>query len=108
MLPSATISSQALGDVANLMRRKLGFTPQQAAEVVADLSGRMDVVLVGTRTILMALDLAPRHSLSHFDSQIVASALQSGCEVRYSEDMHAGQVFDGRLQIVNPFAAPLR
>jgi len=63
---------------------------------------------VGTRTMLMALDLAQRHSLSHFDSQIVASALESGCEVLYSEDMHAGQVFEGRLRIVNPFAAPRR
>lgn len=100
----AIISTQVLGEIANVMRRKLGFTPQQADEIIADMIRRMDVVLVAPQTILSALRLAQRYSLSHFDAQIVASALEAGCEVLYSEDMLAGQVFDERLRVVNPFA----
>lgn len=99
----ATVSTQVLGEIANVMRRKLGFTPKQAEEVVADLMQRLDVVLVGTKTVCHALQLAQRYSLSHFDAQIVASALESGCDTLYSEDMQAGQVFEERLRIVNPF-----
>ncbi|MCZ2103432.1 MAG: PIN domain-containing protein [Comamonadaceae bacterium] len=100
---SATISVQVLGEIANVMRRKLDFTPQQAGEVIADLIDRLDVVLVGAQTVRHALELAQRHSLSHFDAQIVASALEADCEVLFSEDMQAGHVFEQRLRIVNPF-----
>lgn len=40
----AVISTQVLGEIANVMRRKLDFTPQQVGEVVADLIQRLDVV----------------------------------------------------------------
>jgi len=93
-----------LGEIANMMRRKLGFAPQQVSEVVADLVRRLDVARLSSPTVLTALELAQHYSLAHFDAQIVASALESGCEVLYSEDMQAGQVFDGRLRVVNPFA----
>ena len=99
----ATVSTQVLAEVANVMRRKLGFTPRQTEEVVADLIQRLDVVLVGAHTVCHALQLAQRHSLSHFDAQIVASALESDCGILYSEDMQAEQVFEERLRIVNPF-----
>jgi predicted nucleic acid-binding protein len=38
-----------------------------------------------------------------FDSIIVASALEAGCDILYSEDMQHGQVIEGRLTIQNPF-----
>jgi len=34
---------------------------------------------------------------------IVAAAVESGCDVLYSEDMHHGLVVAGRLRIENPF-----
>ncbi len=100
----AVISTQALGEIANVMRRKLDFTPQQVGEVVADLIQRLDVVWISPPTVLAALELAQRYSLSHFDAQIVASALESDCEALYSEDMQSGQVFDRQLRVINPFA----
>jgi len=36
---------------------------------------------------------------------IVAAALLADCDTLYSEDMQHGQVFDGRLTIINPFIA---
>jgi len=36
---------------------------------------------------------------------IVSAALQSECEVLYSEDMQHNQIIEKRLQIINPFTA---
>lgn len=49
-----------------------------------------------------ALRLAMTHSLSWYDSLIVASAIEGQCEVLYSEDFQNGQRF-GSLRIQNPF-----
>jgi predicted nucleic acid-binding protein len=34
---------------------------------------------------------------------MVASALDSNCDILYSEDMNDGQIIENRLQIINPF-----
>ncbi len=47
-----------------------------------------------------------RYSISPFDSTHVQSALDANCRYFLSEDMQDGLVIDGRLEIVNPFAAP--
>lgn len=49
-----------------------------------------------------ALQLAREHSLSWYDSLIVASAIEGRCGVLYSEDLQHGQRFGG-LRIENPF-----
>ncbi|MEO5344322.1 MAG: nucleic-acid-binding protein, partial [Gammaproteobacteria bacterium SHHR-1] len=49
------------------------------------------------------LDIASRYSLSHYDSLILAAALEAGCSVVYSEDMQHGQQINNRLTIINPF-----
>ena len=46
---------------------------------------------------------AKRYALSHWDSLIVAAAPLAKCDTLYSEDMQHGQIFDGRLTVVNPF-----
>ena len=49
-----------------------------------------------------ALQLAREHSLSWYDSLIVASAIEGRCGVLYSEDLQHGQRFGGS-RIENPF-----
>jgi predicted nucleic acid-binding protein len=49
------------------------------------------------------LRLAKRYSLSICDALIVAAALDSGCDVLWSEDMEHDLLVDGRLRIRNPF-----
>ena len=50
-----------------------------------------------------ALRIAERHNYSTFDALIVASALDSGSDILWSEDVHYGVMIDGRLCIANPF-----
>jgi predicted nucleic acid-binding protein len=48
------------------------------------------------------LHLQSRYRLSWYDSLIVASAIQTQCQVLMTEDLQHGQQF-GDLRIENPF-----
>ena len=54
-------------------------------------------------TVSKAIQLRERYQLAWYDSLIVAGALQAECTVLYSEDFQHGQVFEGKLTVVNPF-----
>ncbi len=47
--------------------------------------------------------LRQRHSLSHWDSLLVAACKEAGVNRLYSEDMQDGADYDG-VSIINPFA----
>jgi predicted nucleic acid-binding protein len=49
-----------------------------------------------------ALELTRRHSLSWYDSLVVAAALEADCRILYTENLQHGQKFDN-LRIQNPF-----
>jgi predicted nucleic acid-binding protein len=51
-----------------------------------------------------AIDVHQRYQLSYWDAAIIAAARQMGCGTIYSEDLNAGQNYDG-VTVVNPFAA---
>ncbi len=59
--------------------------------------------LVNKTTIKKSLQVKKIYHYSYWDSLIIASALESNCSILYTEDMHEGQVIDGKLKIVNPF-----
>ena len=52
-----------------------------------------------------AWSVQARCAFSWWDAMIVAAALQAGCDTLLSEDLQHGQVIDGGLTLVNPFAA---
>jgi len=49
-----------------------------------------------------AIRLSAKFSLSWYDSLIVVAAMESQCEILYSEDLQHGQRF-GDLRVENPF-----
>jgi predicted nucleic acid-binding protein len=59
-------------------------------------------VLVTPALILDATAIHRDHSISWWDSTLVAAALHAESDVLYSEDLQHHRGFDG-LQIVNPF-----
>jgi predicted nucleic acid-binding protein len=64
-----------------------------------------EVVDMSVETVSLAINLGERYQLSHWDSLIIASALDAGCDTLYSEDMQNGQVFEDRLKVDNPFVS---
>ena len=63
----------------------------------------VNVASISKNTVLQSFEIKNRYSFSYWDSLILSSALENGCNIIYSEDMHNGQLIDGVLRIVNPF-----
>ena len=100
----AWISTQVLNETINVLKRKFSLSYSQIRDAVQELSEGFPIVLVSVNTIEMALNLAERYQYSYFDSLILASALEAGCQILYSEDLHDGQRIENQLMIINPFS----
>ena len=77
------------------------LAPDTAAQIIADLSV-WQVHRPGVEDVLDAIRLQGRYQLSFWDSMIVASALQLGCQTIWSEDLDPGQVYDS-VRVQRPF-----
>jgi predicted nucleic acid-binding protein len=55
--------------------------------------------------VLTAIGIHQRFQVSYWDAAILAAAKEMGCTTVYSEDLSAGQTYDG-VTVLNPFAAP--
>jgi predicted nucleic acid-binding protein len=60
-------------------------------------------VPVTGQMLTRAEDIMHAYDFQLFDSIIIASALETGCTLFYSEDMSDGQIIEKQLKIVNPF-----
>jgi predicted nucleic acid-binding protein len=103
-VPDAWLSTQTLIEFANVYARKLKTPWPDVEATLAELSTDFAVYQTTPATITHATRLAHRYGFSWFDALIVAAALECGCETLYSEDLNAGQLIEGTLQVVNPFA----
>jgi predicted nucleic acid-binding protein len=99
------ISVQVLNELANVARRKMRMSWQDAYAFLSLLRGLLTVHPVTIDTHETGLTLAERHNLSVYDAMIAASALHANCNTLWSEDMQHGMTLDSRLRIVNPFGA---
>ncbi|ALJ15598.1 PIN domain-containing protein [Sphingopyxis macrogoltabida] len=98
------ISVQVLNEFSNVARKKLQFDWQHLGEalgIVRGLASRVNPLNV--ETYIEGIALAERYGISIYDGLIVASAIQAGCDILYSEDMHDGLGIGEQLRIVNPF-----
>jgi predicted nucleic acid-binding protein len=100
----ATISVQVLNEFANVARHKLRKPWPEVAEALASIRALCAPPLpITLATHESALGIAARLGYRLYDSLVVASALEAGCATLYSEDLHDGQVIDGKLTVRNPF-----
>lgn len=98
------LSVQVLSETSNIMKRKLGYDIDAIRAVINRIAESCAILQpVTISTLNKAFDIAQRYQLSHYDSLIVAAALQANCSLLYSEDMQHGQIFDSQLKVVNPF-----
>ncbi|MCC7167498.1 MAG: PIN domain-containing protein [Rhodospirillales bacterium] len=97
------ISTQVLSETANVALRKFGFSPTAVRDILATLEGTTDLRPVTPVTIRRAVDLSERYGFSFFDSQILASAIEAGCAILYSEDFQHGQKVADNLSVIDHF-----
>jgi predicted nucleic acid-binding protein len=98
-----TISVQVLNEIASVARGKMRMSWDDTLGLLATLRGLLPVVAVTIETHEAGLALAARYGFSIYDAMIAASAILSGCDTLWSEDMQRGLAIGDRLRIVNPF-----
>jgi predicted nucleic acid-binding protein len=99
-----TINVQVLNEFANVAARKLHRTWPEITRALAAIR----VLCAPPRPLTLAtheagIVIAGRTGYRLYDALIIAAALEAGCDTLFSEDLHDGQVIDGRLTIRNPF-----
>jgi predicted nucleic acid-binding protein len=96
-------STQAINEICNVLTRKIQTPFEDIRKIVNDVYNICEVRLIQKQTELNAIDLKERYGFSFYDSLMLSSALESNCNILYSEDMADGQTIEGKLRIVNPF-----
>jgi len=96
------ISVQALNEFTNVARRKLGQPWAEINEKLGAVRALCEVKPLTVATHERALALAERYGYQIYDALQLASALENGCSVLYTEDLQNGQQIEG-LTIRNPF-----
>ena len=104
------ISTQVMQEFYNVALRRRLMSAPHATQLLKHLAEHT-VVPASADSVLRALSVQQRHTLSLWDALIVQAALDAGCAVLYSEDLQEGRRFDASggaqpvLQVVNPFNA---
>jgi len=97
------VSTQVISEYLNASKRLLKLPKEMILDIcMGDLEG-CNIRPVTFPTLQLARKLISKYDFQLFDSIIVASSLEAGCEILYSEDFQHNQVIENRLKIVNPF-----
>lgn len=97
------ISTQVILECINITLKKLGYSKEKAFKNASFLIESCELGVIAESTLKRAFTISLRYQFSHWDSLIIASALEAGCQTLYSEDLKHEQVIDDRLIIINPF-----
>lgn len=97
------LSVQVLNEFATVARRKQNRTWDEIADAITDTLALVDPPLALSLDLhIAARGFAETQGFSFYDALIVASAIETGCDVLHSEDMQHGRAI-GRLTMRNPF-----
>ena len=97
------VSVQVLNEFAAVALRKLRLPIADIREILGTVRAVCSVAPLTEATHDRGLAVCERYKFSLYDSMMIASALNAGANVLYSEDLHQGQVIDRQLRVVNPF-----
>lgn len=96
------VSVQVLNEFVSVARRKIALTWAETGEVLEALKANLEVVPVTRSVHERAIELASTHGVNIYDANIVAAAIESGCDLMFSEDFQHGRKF-ASLRVENPF-----
>ena len=100
---TCVLSTQVVNEVCVNLISKAGYGEDDIAKLVENLYNKYQIENIDKHIILKSSMVRSGFDISYWDSLIIASALESGCEVLYSEDMQHNQIIAGELKIINPF-----
>ena len=96
------ISTQVINEVTFNLLKKCHYSEPEIQQFITNISDTYEIKLVTSKTSLKASYFREKYPLSFWDSLIVASAIESDCNILYSEDMQHKMIIQD-TQIINPF-----
>jgi predicted nucleic acid-binding protein len=102
---SACVSIQVLEELYVTLTRKVAapISSETAAEIIKDLA-HFTVHAPGVDDLLDGIIIQQKYKINIWDAMIIQSASASDCTVLWSEDLSAGQDYQG-VVVKNPFLA---
>ncbi len=73
------------------------------ANVILEIDNNFKIVNFSLTTQMKSIKIKEKYNLQYYDSLILATALENGCDILYSEDMQHGQIIENQIKIINPF-----
>jgi predicted nucleic acid-binding protein len=101
---TSPIGLQVVGELQNVLRRKLKQPPWEAAQNARNLLTTFETFTASEANANEALGLMSAGRMSYWDALLVTSARDAGCTTFFSEDMADGMRL-GALEIINPFGS---
>lgn len=105
LLTYPLISTQVINEFSNVCIRKFKLPADQLLKALNGIERFSSIANSTISTTRKAIHLQSRYKLQYYDCLIIATALENGCDILYSEDMQHGLVIDNQLKIINPFLA---
>lgn len=99
----AIISTKVLKEFSNTLFKKFRIDWERIEQSVDELSNNFNIYINSPQTIKSACSIALKYGYSFYDSLILASSLETGCNILYSEDLQHNQLIENKLRIINPF-----
>jgi len=96
------IGLQVIGEVQNVLTRKLRQTPWEAAQNARNILTTFDTFRATEANANEALALMATGRMAYWDALLVTAARDAGCTVFLTEDMSDG-MRHGSMEIINPF-----
>ena len=96
------VGLQVVGELQNVLRRKLGQPPWVAAQAARNLMVRYANFTATPTAVELALTQLATGRLGYWDALLLTSAKEAGCIQILSEDLQDGAEVLG-LRIINPF-----
>ncbi len=97
------ICTQNISEFANVCLRKFKFDKTTTLKIINRLLRKCVLKNCTNSTYLLAEKLIDKYQFQLFDSIIIASAIESGSEILYTEDLQHGLFIENQLRITNPF-----
>jgi len=97
------ISTQVMNELSNVCLKKYQLNIESVETYLRELSNIVEIHILDVQTSFSALNLLKKYKFSFYDALIVASTLETNCEILFLEDMQHSQIIENKLLIQNPY-----
>ncbi len=105
---NSLISNQVINELVNILFKKFKLSSNDIENALLEIDTIFTIVNFKFTTQIKAIRIKDKYKLQYYDSLIIATAIENGCNILFSEDMQHLQMIEERLQIINPFFSTIK